>query len=146
MLGLIGLIVVNQSSLQWKITMQEGHLCWPPYFFPRPRSASTFFHSRIATVTPVSHSLTRPIHNCPSCWTIYLSFEIILEMITVHWIELQIQCFIQIHCFKNIQSDMNYVSKNTFKMAFLMVWRELFLHTSIWVSEEGKEFENLLFS
>jgi len=25
---------------------------------------------------------------------------------------------------------------------FLMVWHELFLHTSIWVSEEGQEFEN----
>jgi len=23
-----------------------------------------------------------------------------------------------------------------------MVWHELFLHTSIWVSEEGQEFEN----
>jgi len=25
---------------------------------------------------------------------------------------------------------------------FLMVWHEHFLHTSIWVSEEGQEFEN----
>jgi len=25
---------------------------------------------------------------------------------------------------------------------FLMVWHELFLHTSIWVSEERWEFEN----
>ena len=23
-----------------------------------------------------------------------------------------------------------------------MVWHELFLHTSIWMSEEGQEFEN----
>ena len=25
---------------------------------------------------------------------------------------------------------------------FLMVWNQLFLHTCIWVSEEGQEFEN----
>jgi len=30
--------------------MQERHLCWPLYFFPRPRSAPRqFFHYRIAT-------------------------------------------------------------------------------------------------
>ena len=74
------------------------------------------FHSRIATVTPESHLLARLIHTNSRCWTIYCSFEIILEMGTVYWIELQIQCFIQMHCFKNIQSDMNCVSKNTFKM------------------------------
>ena len=44
MLGLIGLIIANQSSLQWKVTMQKRHLCrppllfslapqWPPHFF-----------------------------------------------------------------------------------------------------------------
>ena len=59
-----------------------------------------FFHSRIATVTPVSHPLTRLIHISASCWTIYRSCEITLGMGTVHWIELQIQCSIQIHCFK----------------------------------------------
>jgi len=32
------------------------------YFFPWPRSALYFFHSRIATVMPVSHPLTRLIH------------------------------------------------------------------------------------
>jgi len=36
----------------------------------------------------------------PRCWTIYRSFEIILNMGTVHWIRLQIQCSVQIHCFK----------------------------------------------
>ena len=100
MLGLIGLIIANQSSLQWKITMQERHLCWLPYFVPWPRSVSHFCHSRIATVTPVSHPPTRLIHICPSCWIIYRSFEITLEMGTVHWIELQIQCSVQTHCFK----------------------------------------------
>ena len=100
MLGLIGLIIANQSSLQWKITMHERHLCWLHYFFPWPRSASHFFHSRITTVAPVSDPLTRLIRICPSCWTIYRSFEVTLEMGTGHRIELQIRCSIQIHCFK----------------------------------------------
>ena len=51
-------------------------------------------------ITPVSPLLTRLIHISPSCWTIYRPFEIIREMVTVHWIGLQIQCTIQIHCFK----------------------------------------------
>jgi len=40
--------------------------------------------------------LTRLIHISPSCWEIYRLFEII----TVRWIGPQIQCSIQIHCFK----------------------------------------------
>ena len=71
----------------------------PPTFSLAPQCPN-FFHFRIATVTPVSHPLTRLIHISPSCWTIYRSFEITLEMGTVHWIELQIQCSIQIDCFK----------------------------------------------
>jgi len=35
-------------------------------------------------LTPVSHLRARLIHISPSCWTIYRSFEIILEMGTVH--------------------------------------------------------------
>ena len=46
MLGLIGFIIGNQLSLQRKITMQERHLCWPPYFFPWPRSAPPSFFIR----------------------------------------------------------------------------------------------------
>jgi len=88
MLGFTGLIIANQSPLQWKITMQESHLCWPLYFFPWPRSAPHFFHSRIATVKPVSHPLTRLIHISPSCCALYRSFEITLDMGTVHWVEL----------------------------------------------------------
>jgi len=53
-----------------------------------------------AIITPVRPPLARLIHISPSCWTIYRLFEIILEMVTVHWIELQIQCSIQVHCFK----------------------------------------------
>ena len=103
MLGLVGLIIANQSSLQRKITMQERHLRWPLLFSLAPQCPH-FFHSRIATVTPVGHPLTRLIHISPSCWTIYRFVwnnsrnEIILG--TAHWIELLIQCFIQIHCFK----------------------------------------------
>jgi len=33
MLGLIGLIIAYQSSLQRKITMQKRHLRWPPTLF-----------------------------------------------------------------------------------------------------------------
>ena len=43
-----------------------------------------------AMITPVSPLLTRLIHISPSCWTIYHPFEIIREMVTVHWIGLQI--------------------------------------------------------
>jgi len=71
-----------------------------PLLFSLAPQRLHFFHSRIPTVTPVSHPPTRLIHTSLSCWTIYRSFEIILEMGTVHWIELQSQCFIQIHCFK----------------------------------------------
>ena len=55
-----------------------------------------------AMITLVSRLLARLIHISPSCWTIYLSFEIILEIGAVHRIERQIQCFIciQIHCFE----------------------------------------------
>jgi len=62
-----------------------------------------------AMITPLSPLLTRLIHISPSCWAIYCLFEII----TVRWIGLQIQSSIQIHCFQNIQSYMNYVLKNT---------------------------------
>ena len=55
-----------------------------------------------AVITPVSPLLTRTrlIHISPSCWTIYGSFEIILQLGTVHWIGLQIRWSTQIHCFK----------------------------------------------
>jgi len=35
-----------------------------------------------ATTTPISRLLNRLIHIIPSCWKIYRSFEIILEMVT----------------------------------------------------------------
>ena len=47
-----------------------------------------------------AHPCTRLIHTSLRCWTIYRFFEIILEMGTVHWSGLQIQCSIEIHCFK----------------------------------------------
>jgi len=52
-----------------------------------------------AMITPVSPPPTTLIHISPSCWTIYRSFEITLEMGTVHWIGL-LQWSIQVHCLK----------------------------------------------
>jgi len=49
---------------------------------------------QIAMITPVSPLLTTLVHISPSYWTIYCSFEIILEMETVHWIGSHIQCSI----------------------------------------------------
>jgi len=51
-------------------------------------------------ITPESPLSTRLIHISPSCWTIFYSFEVILKM----------GKFI---ASKKIQSDMDYVSKNT---------------------------------
>ena len=68
-----------------------------------------------AMITPVSLLLTRLVHISPSCWTIYRSSESILEMGNVSWIGLQIQCSTVYKSIasKHIQSDMNYVLKNT---------------------------------
>jgi len=71
-----------------------------PLLFSLAPQCPYFFHSIIATVTTVSHLLARLILISSSCWTIYFSFEITLEIVTVRWIERQIQCSIQIHCFK----------------------------------------------
>jgi len=64
-------------------------------------------------LTPVSPLLTRLIHISPSCWTIYCLFEFILEMGTVHWIGLQIERSIQIHCFKKHSIRYELCFKNT---------------------------------
>ena len=55
---------------------------------------------RHRAITPVNPPHARLIHIGPSCWTIYRLFEIILEMETVHWIQLQIECSMQVRCFK----------------------------------------------
>jgi len=47
-----------------------------------------------AMITPVIPLLTTLVHISPSYCTVYSSFEIILEMETVHWIGLHIQCSI----------------------------------------------------
>ena len=36
-IGLIGLMIANQSSFQQKVTMQERHLCWPLTFSLTPQ-------------------------------------------------------------------------------------------------------------
>jgi len=53
-----------------------------------------------AMITPVRSLLTRLIRIRPSYWKKFRSFSIVLEMGTVHWIGLQMQCSAQIHCFK----------------------------------------------
>jgi len=42
-------MIATQPSKQQKITMQNRHLCWPPYFFLGPAVPPHFFNSRIAT-------------------------------------------------------------------------------------------------
>jgi len=44
--------------------------------------------------TPAGPLRTTLIHISPSYWTIYHSFEIILEVGAVHWVGLHIQCSI----------------------------------------------------
>ena len=63
-----------------------------------------------AMITPLSPLLTRLIHISPSCWAIYRLFEIILQMGTVRWIGPQIQCSIQIRCFKkhSVQYELHF--------------------------------------
>jgi len=67
-----------------------------------------------AMITPVSLLLPRPIHISPSCRTVYRSFQIHLEMGTVSWIGLQIQCSIKIHCFKKHSVRYSLCLKNTY--------------------------------
>jgi len=45
-------------------------------------------------ITSIGPLHTRLIRIRPSYWTLYRSFEIILEIGVVHYIGLQIQCFI----------------------------------------------------
>jgi len=57
-----------------------------------------------AMITPINLLLTRLIHISPSCWTIYCSSEVILDMGTYLGLDLksniQLYNYIQIHCFK----------------------------------------------
>ena len=53
-----------------------------------------------AMIAPVSPLSTKLIHISPSYWTIYHSFEIILEWGTVHWLGIRSQYSMQIYCFK----------------------------------------------
>ena len=49
MLGLIGLIIANQSSLHVKSPCRRDIYVGPPTFFLGPALAPSFFHSRVAT-------------------------------------------------------------------------------------------------
>jgi len=63
LLGLIGFLIASQSSWQRKITMQERHLCWPPYFLPWPGSGPPSFfilESPLHQSIPVAKGLNPP--------------------------------------------------------------------------------------
>jgi len=74
MLGLISLIIANQSSLQENY--HTGEIYVGPLLFSLAPQCPHFFHSRIATVTPVSHPLTRLIRTNPRCWKIYVRLKL----------------------------------------------------------------------
>ena len=61
MLGLIGLIIANQSSYSGKSPCRRD-ICVAPLLFSLAPQWPQFFHSRIAAVTPASHPLTRLNH------------------------------------------------------------------------------------
>jgi len=64
-----------------------------------------------AMITPVSPRLTRLIHINPSCWRIYRSFEIILEIEQFLRKDFKTNVIYKSIVSKNVQSDMTYVSK-----------------------------------
>jgi len=66
-----------------------------------------------AMLTPVSPLRTRLIHISPSCWTIYRSFEIILKMELSTGLDFKSNVLYKSIASKNIQTNMNYVLKNT---------------------------------
>jgi len=142
---MLGLIIATQSSLQWKITMQERYLCWPPLVFSLAPQCQHFFHFRIATATPINHPLTKFIYITPSCWTIYRSFEIILYSrhgnCPLDWTSnpMFITNPLLLKTFSPVWIMFQKIILND---GYLMAWQELFLHTSIWASEEEHEFEN----
>jgi len=61
-------------------------------------------------ITPISPLLTSLIHISPSYWTIHRSFEIILEMGTVHRVEFKSNALCKSIVSKNFQSDIAEVS------------------------------------
>jgi len=58
-----------------------------------------------AMITPLSPLLTRLVYISPSYWTIYRSFEIILEMETVHRLKFKSSVPCISIASKNFQSD-----------------------------------------
>jgi len=58
-----------------------------------------------AVITPVSPLPTRLIYILLSCWTIYRSFEIILQMGTIHGLEFKSNVLCKSIASKHIQSD-----------------------------------------
>jgi len=111
MLCLISLIVANQSSLQWNITTHETFLL-TPYFFPWPHSDSHFFHSRTSTVTPVQ--VIRLLGSFTFAGVVG-QFMVRLKLLS-KWklfirLKFKSNVLLKSIASKNIQTDMNYVSK-----------------------------------
>jgi len=110
MLGLIGL--ANQSSLQWKITMKERHLCWPPYFFHGPAVPPTFFilesplKRQLVIHLPGSFILARIVGQFIVCLKLLSKWELSIGL------NFKFNVLYKSIASKNIQSDMNYVLKN----------------------------------
>jgi len=63
----------------------------------------------IAMITPVSPLRARLIHISPSYWTIYRSFEIILEWKLSIGLKYKSNFLCKSIASKNIQSNMNYI-------------------------------------
>jgi len=61
MLGLIGLIIANQSSLQRKITTQERRLCWPPLFSLAPQCPQFFYSDHTLRSSPGKFICQKPV-------------------------------------------------------------------------------------
>ena len=64
-------------------------------------------------ITPVSPLRTRLVHVSPIYWIIFCSFEIILERKLSIGLEFKVNVLCKSIASKNIQSDMNYILKNS---------------------------------
>jgi len=83
---------------------------WLPYFFPWPRD---FFHSRIATVTPASHPLIGSLLLARVVGPFIVRLKLLSRWELSIGLNFKSNVLYKSIASKNIQSDMNYVSKNT---------------------------------
>ena len=95
LLGLIGLIIANQSSLQRKITVKEIHLCCPSYVFPWPRVPPPVFFILESPLAPsaivdsfamVSFFYWKTLHSVILLWTHKLNLSLLKVMFLSRWL------------------------------------------------------------